>query len=303
MPEDGIEWIEREDILSYEEILRLIKIFYNNSVRKFRITGGEPTIRKDFLHLMREIKNQFPDIDLAITTNGLKLDEMALELQKAGVDRLNVSLDTLNHNKFMEITRRDSFKEVIRGIRKAIQVGFKEIKINAVSIKAFNDDWESIEEFIKFSQETGIEVRFIEIMPFSGNNWTDNGFISSSELRNQIKQHMDLIPLESQDQSSTSKTWEVGQEGAKIGFVSSVSESFCSTCNRVRITADGKLRPCLHNSSEYDLKDALRGDASDEEIEELIKSGIKKKWKEHPDFLSIAYKPPVDDREMIRIGG
>jgi cyclic pyranopterin phosphate synthase len=303
MPEDGIKWIDRENILSYEEILRIIRIFYKNSVRKFRITGGEPTIRKDIIYLLREIKDQFPDVDLAITTNGLKLNEMAVNLKKAGVDRLNISLDTLDHNRYKEITRRDSFGEVMRGIKKAIEVGFEEIKINAVSIKDFNDDWESIDEFIKFSEETGIEVRFIEIMPFSGNSWENNGFISSSDLRKQIKHHMDLIPLQSDDLSSTSKTWKIGNDGAKIGFISSVSESFCSTCNRIRITADGQLRPCLHNASEYDLKNALRGNISDEEIEELIREGINKKWKEHPDFLSITYRPPVDDREMIRIGG
>lgn len=303
MPEDGIEWVNREEILSFEEIIRIMEIFHRHQVRKFRLTGGEPTIRSDIISFISKVKKQMPDIDLSMTTNGLSLDRLAYDLKAAGLDRVNISLDTLHEEKYNKITRRKKFKHVIAGIKSALKADFDQVKINAVSIKSFNSDLESLTDFIDFSEEYGVEVRFIELMPFTGNEWEDGGFISSAKLREIIRKKEDLIELPMDNPSSTSKTWSARDGKAKLGFISSVTESFCDNCNRVRITAEGNLRPCLHNKKEYPLKPLIRSGASDSEILNLIKKGLNEKWKEHPDFLSLKYLPPLDDREMIRIGG
>jgi cyclic pyranopterin phosphate synthase len=302
MPEEGIEWQEKRNILTFEEIIYLVEIFYDHGVRSFRLTGGEPTIREDFVLLIELMKAKFPDIEISMTTNALRLAELAPSIKKAGLDRLNISLDTLDHAKFEKMTRRDQFDKVIKGIEASIAVGFKEIKINAVSIKEFNDDYASLKKFIDFSEEHDIEVRFIEFMPFTGMNWNNGGFISSETLRQTISQHESLVPLDLVE-SSTSKIWALRDGKARLGFISSVSESFCNSCNRVRITAEGNFRPCLHNHKEYKLRDLIRKNGKGEEIIKIINTALHEKWKEHPDFLSPKYIPPIDDREMIRIGG
>lgn len=303
MPEDGIEWQQKDKILSFEEILFLIDIFYNEGIRSYRITGGEPTIREDYVKLIKMIKSKFKDIDLSITTNGIKLKKYAAELKEAGLDRINISLDTLNHTKFEIMTRRKKFQDVINGIDEALKYNFKEIKINAVSLNQFNDDYDSLKEFIDFSEERGIEIRFIEFMPFTGMNWNNGEFVTSKNLRETINQNETMILLDTINVSQTSKTWSLRDGKAKIGFISSVSESFCHSCNRVRITADGDFRPCLHNAKEYPLRDLIRSNADQSTILKVIKLGLLEKWKEHPDFLSLNYIPPFNDREMIRIGG
>ncbi|MCE7735103.1 MAG: GTP 3',8-cyclase MoaA [Candidatus Heimdallarchaeota archaeon] len=303
MPEDGIEWQKKDNILSFEEILFLIEIFYNEGIRSYRITGGEPTIREDHVKLIKMIKSKFKDIDLSMTTNGLKLKKYVAELKKAGLDRINVSLDTLDHIKFEVMTRRKNFQDVLDGIDEALKYDFMEIKINAVSLNQFNDDYDSLKDFIDFSEDKGIEIRFIEFMPFTGMNWNNGEFVTSKNLIDTIGQKEKMIPLDTINPSQTSRTWSLRNGKAKIGFISSVSESFCHSCNRVRITADGDFRPCLHNSKEYPLRDLIRSNSDPDTILKVIKMGLQEKWKEHPDFLSLNYIPPFNDREMIRIGG
>ncbi|MHA2172516.1 MAG: GTP 3',8-cyclase MoaA [Candidatus Kariarchaeaceae archaeon] len=310
MPENGITLLQRDDILTFEEITRLTKLLWMCGVKKFRLTGGEPTIREDLVELCQMLRNEMQDIDLSMTTNGLRLSELALPLKQAGVNRLNISIDTFDEHRFNQITRRHAYEQVIEGIKTAISVGFDEIKLNAVAIQDFNNDYTSLKQFIDFSESNGIEIRFIEFMPFTGVEWgnQNNGgnghkFIKSKELRDNIQkfEKMDELPLD--DISRTSKTWSMRDQQAKIGFISSISESFCDQCNRIRITAEGNLRPCLHESKEYPLRDLLRSGASDDEILEKIRAGINQKWKEHPDFLSLTQLPLLNDREMIRIGG
>lgn len=301
MPEEGITWVPKKEILTFEEILRLISLFYNCGIRKFRLSGGEPTLRHDIVNLIQLVKTEYPNIDLAMTTNAILLGNLADQLKLAGLDRLNISIDTLDKEKFKRITKRDQFDAVMKGIKFAIDCGFEDIKINAVSIKEFNDDHASLDKFIEFSKENNIEVRFIELMPFTGNDWKDKEFISSKDLRDKILKFRNLQQLP-QLPNSTSTRWKT-QDGGSLGFISSVTESFCDSCNRIRITAEGSLRPCLHNASEYDLKGLLRSDASDERILEQIRLGVMQKWKAHPNFLDLKYLPPFDDREMIKIGG
>ncbi|MCY3410806.1 MAG: GTP 3',8-cyclase MoaA [Candidatus Heimdallarchaeota archaeon] len=298
---DGVEWTDHENILSYEEILRIIDIVVNSGVSKIRLTGGEPTIRKDFVSFCRMLKQEFPNIDLAITTNGHSLVKLARDLRDAGVDRLNISLDILEKDKFEVVTQRKHFDSVLEGIDLALELGFK-IKINAVSMKNFNDDPISLQQFVEYSRIRDLPIRFIELMPFTGNAWSSNRFISSAELRENIGKISPLSKLEMEEQSQTSRDYQT-QDGAKFGFISSVSESFCQYCDRIRLTADGNIRPCLHDDKEYPLRDKMRTGATDEELLEIIRAGLSKKWKEHPDFLEMNYKPPLSDRSMVLIGG
>ena len=303
MPEEGVEWQEKSKILSFEEINHLVKLLVSVGVTNIRLTGGEPSIREDYLELIRMLKSDNPSITLSMTTNAIKLKNDAQALKESGMDRLNISLDTLSHIKFNDITRRDVFSKVIEGIEKAVEVGFKEIKINAVAIKDFNTTEDELRKFLDLATKFNIEIRFIELMPFTGMGWSNDKFISSEDLRNSISKISEITPLPLKDPSQTSRTWDIKNQNGRVGFISSVSESFCSTCDRIRITAEGNLRPCLHNNLEYPLREMIRCGKSDEEILQVIKKGLAEKWKEHPDFLSLTYLPPMDDREMIRIGG
>lgn len=302
MPENGVKWLDKKEQLTFSEIYKLIEVFNDLDVKKIKLTGGEPLLRKDVIELVKKITIDLPKIELSMTTNGVLLSKYGKQLFNAGLRRVNISLDTLNHDKFEEITRKNKLNQVLDGIKCAIEVGL-EVKINAVSIKNFNDDKKSLNEFINFSEINNIPIRFIELMPFTGNKWNFDNYVSSEELRETIKSSNELIPLKIADKSSTSKYWRIEKNKATVGFISSVSESFCENCNRIRVTAEGKLRPCLHRHLEYDLRPYLNGQKRFENISKFIQMAINEKWKEHPDFLALRYKPPIDDREMIRIGG
>jgi GTP 3',8-cyclase len=298
MPEEGIKWKKPEEIMSYEEITRLVKILHQSGVHKFRFTGGEPTVRSDFITLVQMIQRICPLLDLSITTNGLKLVELAEDLYSAGIKRLNISLDTLDHQKFLKITKRDQFQKVLDGIKEAQKYPFQEIKLNAVAIKNFNDN--EIMDFVTFSEQTGITVRFIELMPFTGNNWNLGEYISKHEILS-ILQAEDLKPIQQKIKSQTSTEYTLRHGKAKIGFIASVSESFCETCDRIRLTSEGNIRTCLHSNHEIPIREHLH--LSDADIYDILQKGVSEKWAGHPDFTKVHYKPPVDDRAMILIGG
>ena len=299
MPHEGVIWEKKSNILSFKQIVKFVRVTHSFGINKFRITGGEPTLRKDLPALVKMIKDICPDIKIAMTTNGTNLILMAKELKKAGLNSLNISLDTLNKEKFNSITQRKAYDETIEGIKFAKLSGF-DVKINAVAINGFNDL--EILDFIDFSEQTGITVRFIELMPFTGNQWSKEKYISKKEMMDKVADLEEFKKLAPKDPAQTSSVYSLREGKAKIGFIASISESFCQNCNRIRLTVNGNLRPCLHSPLEVQLKEILET-GSDEEIMKEIVAIVKKKWKQHPDFRLEKYKPPIDDRAMILIGG
>lgn len=298
MPEEGIEWQSHEKMLTFEEIVRIVRILHSTGITKFRFTGGEPTVRKEFPKLMREIANICPTIEISITTNGALLKDMTQELKDAGVKNLNISLDTLQRDKFKHLTRRDAFDDVIAGIKAAQNVGFDKIKVNVVALR--NTNMSELHDFIDFAEQTGITVRFIEIMPFNGNSWNSADYISKVDILKLMDEPFQ--PIATDDQAQTSREYAFRNGNAIIGFIASVSESFCSTCDRLRVTAEGKIRPCLHDANEVSIMELLRGTGTDAQILNQITKIMQTKWKAHPDFLQ-NYKPPLSDRAMTLIGG
>lgn len=300
MPEDGVKFIEHAEILRYEEITRLIQIALQLGISKIRLTGGEPLVRKGVLDFIRHV-GHLPGLQaLTLTTNGILLARYALELREAGINYLNISLDTLNPKKFYAMTRSAQLDAVLQGIQKAKDAGFPLIKINVVSVRGFNDD--ELFDFVNFANEYELIVRFIEYMPFSGNEWQQEGFIPSEELQARLEERYPLIPHHDSP-SAAAKTYHIPGHKGSIGFISAVSKSFCDRCNRLRLTSDGYLRPCLHGPIEIDVKGPIRRGARDEEIIALFREAIAKKPESHQDFLEGGYYQTNCDREMVRIGG
>lgn len=245
MVEDNIELLDREEILNYDEILEIVKIMTDLGIRKVRITGGEPFVRKDIMTLIEEIAAIKEIEDIGITTNGSLIYDKLDRLNEIGVKRINFSLDTLNKEKFEEITRIDDFENVIRSINKAIKLGFK-VKINTVLIKGFNDN--EIDDFINLTKDNDIEVRFIELMPIgSASNFDRVNFRES----NDIVKGYDYTDL---GYDGVARIYKIeGYEG-RIGIISAISKDFCSDCNKIRLTSDGKLKACLHSAEEVNIK-------------------------------------------------
>ncbi len=297
MPTDP-EFTPKESLLTFEEIVRLVEIFHCTGIHRFRLTGGEPTVRKDLPKLVGMIKNICPKISLAMTTNGVLLTQLANPLRQAGLEKLNISLDSLNKQTFEHLTQRKHFDDVMQGIDAAIHEGFK-VKINAVAIRGITDA--ELSQFVEFAAIKNVEVRFIELMPFNGNEDFQDHFISKKELVDLLTKQFPVKPIKKEDPSQTSVSYRVGN--ALIGFIPSVTESFCHTCNRIRITANGQLRPCLHSPLETDLLKLLRKNATDNDLYRAINETVAKKWKGHPDFTLATYRPPLSDRAMMLIGG
>ncbi len=293
MPEEGVEKVCHNQILSLEETFQVIKASVELGVNKIRLTGGEPLIRKGVINLVNQIASLPGVDDLALTTNGLLLKKYARDLKNAGLNRVNISLDTLNEEKFKQITRGGSLKLVLEGIEAAKEVGLLPIKLNTVVIGGFNDD--EIERFAQLTME-GIEVRFIELMPIGqAADWAKSNFISNDAVKDKIK---DLTPVYNEDISSPAKYYKLPNATGKIGFINPISNHFCKNCNRIRLTADGKIKPCLHSNQEIDIKTLLREGKQD--IKEVIKTAILEKPNQHC-LTEENYKPIT--RDMVRIGG
>lgn len=279
MPPDGIIPIEHKEILSFEEIVRIVKISVNHGVTKIRITGGEPLVRKNIIHLIRLLNNIEGIKDLSLTTNGILLERYAKELVDSGLKRVNISLDSLRPERFREITRGGEISYVLNGIKSAEKAGLTPIKINVVPIHGINDD--EIEDFARMTMEYPYQIRFIEFMPFGTHGmWKPEKFISSEEIRCIVERAGQLTPVV-QKKSGPARYFKFDDAVGVIGFISPLSNHFCAECNRLRLTADGKLRPCLFSETEIDLIPALRSNASDEEIDRLIKLSIDVKPKGH----------------------
>ncbi|HEY3250142.1 MAG TPA: GTP 3',8-cyclase MoaA [Ignavibacteria bacterium] len=296
------KFIEKEDILSYENILRIIKIFAGElGFKKFRFTGGEPLVRKgvvEFFCLLSNLKRQYK-FKTAITTNGTLLFEMLPELKKYGVDNINISLDSLKHESFKAITGKNNFNDVIDAIYKAKQIGFEGLKINCVVMKGVNDS--EILDFVRFAIMEDINIRFIEYMPFSNNGWNNNEFISYKEIRNIILENYELI--DSDSNGSVSKDYLIKHHEGKVSFISSISDHFCNTCSRLRLTAKGNLRLCLFSTraNELDLKSMLSNKLiTDSGISSIITDYLMLKPKEHPGIEELV---KLDLNYMLTNGG
>eukprot|EP01120_Amphizonella_sp_Union-15-10_P003872 TRINITY_DN1431_c0_g1_i1.p1 TRINITY_DN1431_c0_g1~~TRINITY_DN1431_c0_g1_i1.p1 ORF type:complete len:391 (-),score=53.82 TRINITY_DN1431_c0_g1_i1:70-1242(-) len=299
MAEEGVPLSPQEKLITTEEIVRIARIFVQEGVDKIRLTGGEPTVRKDILELVREL-GRIPGLKtLAMTTNGLVLHRKLEQLMESGLNMLNVSLDTLDPDKFVRIARRPGFEHVMKSIRTAIDLGVQPLKINVVVQKGINDN--EICDFVDWTRRDPIEVRFIEYMPFDGNTWSDDLFVPYQQMISMIKQHFDL--QRSKDgPNNTSKTYQVPGFPGKVGFISSMSNHFCGSCNRLRLMADGSLKVCLFGSSEVSLRDILRQGGTNEQLMEVISMAVKRKMPSHGGMYNIDANKKLN-RPMVLIGG
>jgi cyclic pyranopterin phosphate synthase len=300
MPARGMVWLEKDKILSFEEIARLAEIFSGLGVDKIRLTGGEPLMRKE-LHVLVKMLASIGNVrDISLTTNGYFLEEQALVLSDAGLRRINVSLDSLRSDSFAEITRRSYYDKVLRGIAEAARTGMNPIKINVVLIRGFNDG--EILDFAELARKSNFIVRFIEYMPIGGgDDWSIEQVITQEEIIRTIERGLGLRLIPRRLRGNEPADGYVFEDCAgEIGFISSVSSPFCEHCNRVRITSDGKLRTCLFSLDETDLRKLLREGASDREIRDVIEGAVSRKERGHlinkPGFIK-----PV--RTMSQIGG
>ncbi|MDD2371861.1 MAG: GTP 3',8-cyclase MoaA [Firmicutes bacterium] len=298
MPEEGVELLKHQDMMSFEEIYNLIKALVPLGIKKIRLTGGEPLVRQNIEELIKMIRS-IPEIeDITLTTNGILLEEMADGLKQAGLSRVNVSLDSLDENKFKKITRWGNLEKVLKGIDKAIEVGLNPVKINVVAIKGFNDD--EFIKFIDFAYYKEVQVRFIELMPIGE---SDEEAILKHYPIDDIKTLIETkYKLEENTHIRTNGPAEnyniVGAVGS-VGFIGALSHKFCSTCNRLRLTADGRFRPCLYIDKEYDVLSLIRKGASDEELREFVQKIILGK----PEGHNMEDGWGNQRRKMSQIGG
>ncbi len=266
MPEGKKEFIPHPEILRYEEIAEIVWVFSQFGVKSIRLTGGEPLVRKGLESLIYQLKEIDGIREVSLTTNGFFLGEKAEVLKEVGLNRVNVSLDTLNPEKFSYITKADegALYRVLKGIEKAKETGLNPVKLNTVLIKGFNDN--EIEEFVRFSADFGIEVRFIELMPVGGQFFSRENFIPISYVKEFLEEKFGRLEPVKTVKMGPAKSFRVGDTGAVVGFIPSVSQHFCSECNRVRLTSNGKLRLCLMSDREIDLKSVLRSPAYSREL-------------------------------------
>jgi len=297
MPAEGLDWLPRADVLSYEEITRIARI----CVERFgfdgiRLTGGEPTIRANLPVLVEQLSAL--GVDLALTTNGTTLRTGAAALAAAGLTRINISCDSLRADRFADITRRDELAKVLDGVDAAIEAGLAPIKLNVVAMRGVNDD--ELIDFAEFGRAKGITVRFIEFMPLDAQgNWTNDQVLSQDEIITTIGA---VYPLEAMATrgNAPAERWSYRDGGGEIGVIASVTHAFCDSCDRVRLTADGMLRHCLFATRELDLRTMLRSGATDDDIADAIRVEVGAKWAGHQ-INQVHFIRPA--RSMSQIGG
>jgi cyclic pyranopterin phosphate synthase len=299
MPAEGLEWLPRDEVLTFEEIERIVRVLAEMGVNEIRLTGGEPLIRRD-LPVLVEMVARTPGVDdLSLTTNGILLDRLAGPLVEAGLRRLNVSLDSLSHTRFAEITRRDALDRVLAGLEEAERYPeLRPIKVNCVAIRGFTE--EEVPALAELARRKPYVVRFIEFMPLDADEaWRQDEVLTGAEIRALIEERWPLVAIPAKP-SSTARRFRFADGAGEIGFVNPVSEPFCSSCDRIRLTADGRLRTCLFSRREWDLKGPLRRGASDDELEALLRWAVRHKELKHrinePGFVRAS-------RSMSQIGG
>lgn len=272
---DNPEWLPNEAVLTPEEIYRVVRILGGLGVDRVRITGGEPLVRKDIVELVRSLGRISTIKRLGMTTNGYYLDEKAAALKEAGLYSITVSLHSLRASRFFGVTKRDAFEKVMSGIRSAKRVNFENVKINTVIIRGYNDD--EIVEFAEVARNEGLVVRFIEYMPFDGKKmWEEKKVVPGEEILSKISSKFGVIPLE-REAGSTSVNYRFEDGDGEFGIITSISKPFCSDCDRIRMTADGKFVPCLFSNQQFDVGSLLRSPASDLEISDFFRKSLKLK--------------------------
>jgi cyclic pyranopterin phosphate synthase len=299
MPAEGMPWLAREEILSFEEIERLVRVLVGLGVSDVRLTGGEPLARREFPRLVAMLSAINGIRDLSVTTNGYLLERDAAALVDAGIDRINVSIDSLARDRFHEITRRDALPQVLRGLEAIASFErVRPIKVNAVAMRDFTEH--EVFRFAELARSTDYQVRFIEFMPLDGDRaWEPDMVLTGAELRALIETRYPLEPLE-REAHATARVYRFADGRGEIGFVNPVSEPFCADCNRIRLTADGDLRTCLFSIHETDLRAPLRDGATDAELAETIRAAVwRKELKHHVN--EPGFRPPP--RTMSAIGG
>jgi cyclic pyranopterin phosphate synthase len=300
MPEEGVDLQDSSELLTNDELYRITRVFASEGVTKVRLTGGEPTVRKDILEIVQEIHKIEGIKTIAMTTNGLVLAKKLPLLQASGLNAVNISLDTLDENKFTLISRRLGFKNVINSINTAIDLNIDPIKVNCVIMRGVNDD--EIVDFVKWAQRSPIEVRFIEYMPFDGNSWSNTKFFPAQEMIKKIHEAGYPITRQIDTYNATSKTYSAPGFKGGVGFITSMSDHFCSTCNRLRLMADGALKVCLFGQNEVSLRDIIRKGGSDDELREVISTAVKNKKPKHAGMNNIDQMKALN-RPMVKIGG
>jgi GTP 3',8-cyclase len=298
MPLEGLAWLPKHELLTFEELTRVLAAFVRLGVRSLKVTGGEPLVRAELPTLIRMFREVGPDLDVSLTTNGVLLDRLAEPLAEAGVDRATISCDSLLRHRFAEMTRRDALDRVLAGMRAAEAAGLTPIKVNCVVIGGTND--EEVVDFAAWARETGYEVRFIEYMPLDAQHaWERQKVVPAARILAAIDASFPLQAEGHANEPATTYRFADGAPG-RIGVIPSVTEPFCDTCNRLRLTAEGMVRNCLFALEETDLRGPLRAGATDDDLEGLIREAVWSKWSghriNHPDFVQPA-------RSMSMIGG
>ena len=298
MPAEGLPWLPKDELLRFEEIHRVVSIFARLGVKEVKLTGGEPTVRRELPLLVSILRAASPDLTMSMTTNGFLLDRLAAPLAEAGLNRVTVSCDSLMRHRFAEMTRRDALDQVMEGLRAAEAAGLTPIKLNCVVIAGTNDD--EVVDFARFARDSGYEVRFIEYMPLDAEQqWERDKVVPSAQILETINRTFPLVRDGNGVEPAMRFRFADGAPGG-IGVIASVTEPFCESCNRLRLTTEGQLRTCLFALKETDLRGPLRAGADDDELERLIRSAVWAKWKghriNHPDFQ----RP---ERSMSMIGG
>lgn len=298
MPEEGVKLTPRAQLLTTAEVLTLARLFVHEGVEKIRLTGGEPLIRPDVLEIIAELRKLKGLKTIAVTTNGMNLSRLLPGLKTAGLDLLNISLDSLVPAKFEFIVRRKGFHKVMEGIDKAIEMGYNPVKVNCVVMRGLNED--EVLDFVALTKRKPLDVRFIEYMPFDGNKWNFKKMVSYQEMLDHIRQQWPDLEQIQGGETDTAKAFKVPGYQGQVGFITSMSDHFCGSCNRLRITADGNLKVCLFGNSEVSLRDTLRSGASDQELLEIIGAAVGRKKKQHAGMFNISQ---MKNRPMILIGG
>ena len=299
MPADNVEFMDRSNLLSFEEIKRVAQIVSRMGINRLRLTGGEPLMRKNLPALIKMLDEVDGIDDIAMTTNAYFLKDQAQSLKDAGLKRLNVSLDALDPDKFRDVNRRDCLQSVLDGLDTARKVGFKSIKINAVAVRNFSET--EIMSLIEMGRSDGFEIRFIEFMPLDSDKvWERDKVLFGHEIVDMIKENYELVPIDNSLEIGPASEYNFADGKGKIGIITAVSNPFCDHCNRIRMTADGKLRTCLFSTEETNLKELIRSGATDKAIIETINQAVLVKEPGHKINLEDFERPT---RAMHAIGG